>query len=49
MIYQDKKELQDKLAIIAIRNKFQFNVKKSNKKLLVLTCLSDEVCGGFVP
>ena len=42
MIFQDKKELRDKLAIVAIRNKFQFKVKKSNKKLLVLTCLSDE-------
>lgn len=39
-----KKELQEKLTILAIRQNFEFRVEKSSKDFLVVTCV-DEDCG----
>ncbi|XP_062085352.1 uncharacterized protein LOC133791438 [Humulus lupulus] len=37
--FVDKKELKMKVHILAIRRNFEFKVKKSNKKLVVLICV----------
>ena len=41
-IYKNKKELKKELSFLAIRKHFQFKVKKSTKKVLVVTCLDDQ-------
>ena len=41
-IYYNKKELQKKLYMIALKNKFEFKTIKSTTKLLVLQCVDNE-------
>ena len=40
-IYYNKKELQKKLYMIALKNKFEFKTIKSSTKLFVLQCVDN--------
>ena len=47
-IYSNKKELQKKLCMIALKRKFQFKTLKSSTKLLSVGCVDKDASGDFV-
>ncbi|XP_073152970.1 uncharacterized protein [Henckelia pumila] len=40
-LFQNKRELQSKLHMLALRKKFEFKVKKSNKSVISVVCIDD--------